>query len=286
MRIIISTTVALIATAILILTTRIWGLGQTFPDFQSPFFAGETPLIIVKADTLSKIDEVLKLKPNAVIWADVRIAKGNIPYILAPSRDVEFLNSKSEQQKANPTVQITQGGKLSDYSWEQLNEFYKNTPSLKELYEKYPTTRFVLNIVDNVADVHSTVVDAIQSFKPDARTLLQSDALVIMTTIKDLKPAWVYGTSTPDLMRLMSFDSLYILPSTQYKGDVFIAPFSILKRPAFNEDIIIEMRRRHKRVYLGPIENQEQFELAEKYKVDGYITDNLPQLLQFQSAQK
>ncbi|MDG0814779.1 PI-PLC domain-containing protein [Bdellovibrio svalbardensis] len=286
MRIILATVITLVMTGFLILTTRIWGLGQTFPDFQSPLFAGETPIVIVKANTLAKIDEALKLKSDAVIWVDVRISKGNIPYILAPSRDAEFLNLKTEQQKANPTVPIMQGGKLSDYSWEQINEFYKDTPALKELYEKFPTTRFVLNVVDNVPDVHTTVVEAIKDFKPDNRTLIQSDALVVMSAIKDLKPVFVYGTSVPDLMRLLSFDSLFILPATQYKGDVFIAPFTILKRPAFNDDIITEMRRRHKRIYLGPIESQSQFDIAAKVKADGYITENLPQLLQMMPAKK
>ncbi len=281
MRIILATVITLFMTGILILTTRIWGLGQTFPDYQSPFFAGETPIVIVKADTLAKIDETLKLKPDAVIWVDVRISKGNVPYILSPSRDVEFLNAKAEEQKANPTAKIIQGRKLSDYSWEQINEFYKTTPALKEVYEKFPTTRFIVNVVDNVTDVDTTVVNTIQDFKPDNRTLIQSDALVVMTAIKDLKPVFVYGTSTPDIMRLLSFDSLYVLPATQYKGDVFIAPFSISKRPAFNDDVIAEMRRRHKRIYLGPIENQGQFDVAAKYQADGYITENLPQLLEW-----
>lgn len=286
MRIILATLLSAIVIGVLITAARIWGLGQKFPEFDSPFFAGETPIIIVKADTLAKVDEVLKLKPDAVIWADVRMSKGKVPFVLPPSRDMEFLKSKEEQQKANPTTPIMQGGKLSDYSWEQINEFYKETPALKEFYDKFPTTRFVLNIVDNVADVQSSVVNAIQDYKPDGRTLVTSDALVIMEAVKELKPTWVYGTSLPDIMRLLSFDSLYVLPSTQYKGDVFIAPFTVLdgRRPAFNDDIIQEMRRRHKRIYLGPVTTEKQFITARDYKVDGYVTENLPQLLQWLNA--
>ena len=286
MRIILSTIATLIVIGILILTARIWGLGQNYPEYQSPFFAGETPLIIVKADTLAKVEETVKLKSNAVIWLDVRVSQGKVPFILSPSRDSEFLKFKEVQQQANPTTHIMLGGKLSDYTWEQINEFYKNTPSLKELYEKFPTTRFVLNVVDNVAEVHNAVVNAIQDFHPDERTLIQSDALVILQAIKELKPVWVYGTSTPDLMRLLSFDSLYILSATQYKGDVFIAPFRIMKRDAFNEDILIEMRRRHKRIYLGPVENLDQLKTAVNAKADGFITENLPQLLKLQSELK
>lgn len=171
------------------------------------------------------------------------------------------------------------GGRLSEYPWEQINEFYKNTPALKEFYEQFPQNRFVLNIIDNVGEAHTTLVDTIKDLKPNDRTLIQSDVLVIMTSIKEIKPEWVYGTSTPDLMRLMTFDSMFVLPSTQFKGDVFIAPFTIMKRPAFNDDIITEMRRRNKRIFLGPIENEQQFAEASRIKVEGYITNNLPELL-------
>ncbi|MBO9668465.1 MAG: hypothetical protein J7501_16830, partial [Bdellovibrio sp.] len=107
---------------------------------------------------------------------------------------------------------------------------------------------------------------------------IQSEANVVIQAVKDLKPEWIYGTGTPDLMRLMSFDSLWVLPATQFKGDVFVAPFKILNRPAFNDDVIAEMRRRKKRVFLGPIKTEEEFNRARAYNADGYITEDLTQL--------
>lgn len=258
---------------------RIWGLGQNYPLYEHAFFSGPTPMIIVKTDTLPGAQEILKLRPDAVIWLDVRFSREKVPFVLPASRDKEFLEMKHQEQEKNPTTPIMIGSKLSEYPWEQINEFYKTTPALKEFYEQLPQTRFVLNIVDNVADAHTALVDAISNLKPNERTLIQSEALIIMTSIKDLKPEWVYGTSTPDLMRLLTFDSLYVLPSTQFKGDVFIAPFTLLKRPAFNSDIIEEMRRRNKRIFLGPIQNEAQLAEASRYKADGYITENLPELL-------
>ncbi|WP_246845217.1 hypothetical protein [Bdellovibrio sp. NC01] len=284
MRVLLTTIAALIVTGFLILTTRIWGLGQTFPEYKSPFYEGTSPMIIVKAETLPKIDEVLKLKPDAVIWVDVRMSREKTAFILSPTHDNEFLKQKEEQQKANPTAKIFIGGKLSEYPWEQINEHFKDTPALRELYEKYPNTRFVLNVVDNVSDVQTAVVSAIEDLKPDNRTLVQSEALVILSSIKELKPAWVYGTSTPDIMRFMSFDSLWILPATQFKGDVFVAPFKIMKRNAFNADIIEEMRRRHKPVFLGPIADSAQLKMAQDFKADGLITEDLPALLKMLEA--
>ncbi|WP_291515891.1 hypothetical protein [Bdellovibrio sp. ArHS] len=279
MRIFFITVASLVVVGIIILSARIWGLGQNYKAYEHAFFSGATPLIIVKADTLEKTQEALKAKPDAVIWLDVRFSRDKIPFILAAGRDSEFLDMKRKEQEANPNTPIMIGGKLSEYPWEQINEFYKTTPALKEYYEQFPQTRFILNVVDNVADAHTTLVNTIQDLKPNERTLIQSDALILMTSIKEIKPEWVYGTSTPDLMRLLTFDSMWILPSTQFSGDVFIAPFTLMKRPAFNDDIIEEMRRRKKRIFLGPIQSESQFAEASRYKADGLITDNLPQLL-------
>ena len=279
MRIFFITVVSFLVLGVLLLMARIWGMGQTHPIYEHVFFSGPTPMIIVKADTLEKVRETLKAQPEAVIWADVRISRDGIPYILPPQRDREFLAMKAEQQKAHPETPIMTGSKLTEYPWEQINEFYKSTPALKEYYEQFPKTRFVLNVVDNVHDVHRFISAAIENLDPKPRTLIQSDALIVMSAVKDLQPEWVYGTSTPDIMRLLAFDSLFILPSTQFKGDVFIAPFTLQKRPAFNEDIILEMRRRNKRIFLGPITTAAQLADARRYNVEGLITENLPELL-------
>ncbi len=280
MRIFLATLLTFFVTGILILTTRIWGLGQQFAEFNNPFFEGQTPQLILKADTVAKAFAAIQLKRDVVIWLDVRLSVGNVPFILPSARDIEFLKSKTDQQKLNPTQKVLLGGKLSDYPWDQIKDFYSGAPTLKDFYSSFPDTRFILNIIDNVSDVDTVIVDTIKALHPDKRTFIQSDGLVLIKAIKDLKPEWVYGTSVPDLMRFLSFDSMLVLPATQFKGDVFVAPFVIMKRKAFNDEIIAEMRRRHKRIYLGPIANAQQLQEANNIKAEGLITEDLQQLLE------
>lgn len=279
MRIIIISILSLLALAVLITMARIWGLSQPHALYEHTYFSGPTPLVIVQVTTLEEAREALRLKSDAILWLDVRFSQERVPFILSPDRDAAFLKMKKEAQDQNPQTPIFIGARLSDYPWEEINEFYKTTPALKEFYEEFPQTRFVLNLVDNVADAHLKLVEAIEKHKPNQRTLIQSEALVLMTSIKELKPEWVYGTSTPDIMRLLTLDSMYVLPATIFKGDVFIAPFTIKNRAAFNDDIISEMQRRQKRIFLGPIQSEAQFHKAQSLNVTGLITDNLPELL-------
>lgn len=266
---------------IVILTTRIWGLGQTFKEFESPFLTGQTPYIVVKANTLPTIEAAIALKKDVVIWVDARVSADNVLFVLAKSHDKDFLEMKKNEQIANPTGFSLKGGKLSHYSWEELKKFYDTSPTLREVFLKFPTQRFLVNVADNTPDVNSALVADLKDVNSEDRTLIQSDTLVVMTSTKDIKPEWIYGTAQADLMRMMSFDSMWILSSTQFKGDIFIAPFSLLKRPAFNDDIIAEMKRRHKKIFLGPISSKEQLDDAKRLNADAYITEDLPQLLQW-----
>ncbi len=281
MRLILTTLFAAIAVFLVILTTRIWGLGQKFNDFEHPFLMGNTPYIVAKVNTLPAIEQAIALKKDVIIWLDARLSADNVIFLLDKSQDQKFLEMKKKEQDANLSSFVLKGGKLSHYAWEEINEFYKSTPTIKEIYKKFPTQRFVVNLVDNALDVNSTIVSELKDVNSENRTLIQSDTLVVMTSTKDIKPDWVYGTSQADLMRMMSFDSMWILPSTQFKGDVFISRFTIMKRPAFNDDTITEMKRRHKKIFLGPISSKEQFDDAKRLDADAYITEDLPQLVQW-----
>lgn len=277
MRIIAVIIATLVVLTIGISMARIWGESRTYAPYPHAFFTDQTPTsLVIKAQDIDSINEIQRSYPQALIWLNVRASRDQQLFILDPSRDNEFLNHLREAQKQNPQAALFTGGRLSDYPWEQINEFYKTTPALFEIYKQFPQTRFVLNIVDNVTDIHLKVSEVLnEEVQPDRRTLIQSDASIIMTAIKNLRPQWVYGTGVPDLVRMLSMDSMFILSTTQFKGDVFIAPLKIKGRAAFNQDVLKEMKKRLKPIFLGPLSNEEEFKEAQSYSPDVYIFDDI-----------
>ncbi len=281
MRLLLTTLFAGLAVFMALLMTRIWGLGQNESPFQHEYFASTSPFIVAKQDQLKAMEEAVRLRSDIILWVDARMSADGQVYLLDRTEDQKFLNSQMKKQRMQPDQKILKGGKLSDYSLAELQDFYKNLPLLKDAYGQFPKQRFIVNVIDNVFDVNDAVIKALKDENPNSRTFIQSDTLVVMTSIKDSKPEWVYGTSQADLMRFLSFNSMWILPSTQYKGDVFISPFQIVGRPAFNDEVIGEMRRRNKRIFLGPISQRAQFDEAKRLNADGYISENPSQLLQW-----
>lgn len=279
MRILVITILSIIGLAIMVFMARIWGLGQSHPQYESTFFNASKPAIIIKAQTLEEAQAIVAKNKDFYVWLDVRVSGDKKAFVMSPTKDNDFLKHITQEQIAKPTEQIMMGNKVSEFSLETLEKYYGVLPSLKSFYEALPETHFVLNVIDNTHEVHIAVTKDIEPFKPNNRTMIQSDALIVMKAIREIKPEFIYGTSIPDIMRFLVMDSMWIIPSTQFKGDVYLAPFKVQNRPAFNDDVITEVRRRNKRIYLGPITNSEELAIAEKIQADGYVLNNLEDFL-------
>jgi len=269
MRVLFISIVSIIVLAIVLTITRLWGLGQQYAEFQHPFFNGsKTPLVILRTENEKELADAIAQMPEVVIWMDVETTADK--KLIVFSRDFTAKEISFEAYR---------GPKSLAYPFQKLQNVHPDVRELKDIVTKYPTQRFVLNITDNVENVHLWVDQALKGLSPEKRILIQSNYNVIINSIKDLEPFWLYGCSQADLMRFLTFDSMWILPATPFKGDVYIAPFKLLGRPAFHENILDEVRRRNKKVVLGPLLDKKEFDDAIRLKADAVIVENLSDFL-------
>lgn len=269
MRVLFISIVSVVILFVVLLTSRLWGMGQVYPEFQHPFFENlQTPAVIVKTQTEKELLEVLQQKPDAIIWLDVET-----------TTDHKMIVFSVELDPKQMSIEAYRGPRSMSYPLQQLKNMHPDIRELHEVLAAHPQQKFVLNIMDNVEGVHTDTIDAIKDLAPEKRVLIQSNYNVILTSIKELQPFWLYGCTQADLMRFLTFESMWILPATPFKGDVFIAPFVLLGRPAFHETTLEEARRRHKKIILGPALDKKEFDDAVRMKADGIIVDNLSDYL-------
>ncbi|GIL18191.1 MAG: hypothetical protein BroJett040_19420 [Oligoflexia bacterium] len=240
----------LLLTTMTITTVHMWGLSQVFTPFESPFYPKDKPWAVVPWD---QYEEVKHQFPDAILWADV-YQSASQTILVSPWKDHD-LASKLQTQAPS-----------------------QDRPTLSELVQKYPTQKFILNVTSNLLDVDRQIAEIIKS---EERFLIQSDYDVIMKSMKELRPRNLYGSSIADRMRFVTFQSLWILPATPLKGDVFIGSLKHKKVDMFNSDIAKELQRRHKKIILGPLKTEAEFTEAIQYQPDGFFTDQIPLLHQF-----
>lgn len=249
-----------------LLSARIWGLSVGYQRFEHPFLT-TAPLIAVRVDNLEEAKRVVAGRPDVILWLDLRKLEDAQFLVLRDEPLREFLAEKSF-----PAGKY-KGPKLARYTLEEIRPVFPQALLLPDAMKAFPEQRFILNVADNVADVDLDLVKTIEPLNPDKRVLVQSDTDVIIKLVKEKKPMWLYGTSWADLMRLMSFESLWLESAAPYRGDVFIAPLGIHGRPVFNDTVLAEVRRRQKTILLGPLMSNDEVQQAKNAKPDGFVFD-------------
>ncbi len=246
MKLIALTLGTLLIAFLLFMTVRMWGEGQTFKPYEASFFKpGSENMVIVGWEQ----NYLLEKKPDLILWADVYRAE-NETLLVKPWADRNKPKAELEQ-KASPA-----------------------RPLLKDLLTQFPTARFVINCNDNVQDIHKHLVMAIEEAKATERVLLQSDYNTILISAKQLSPLMVYGSTIADLTRLKTFESMWLLPAAPFKTDVLFSPLEYRGRETVTRDMIMEMKRRFKKVILGPLATADQVARARAMQPDGYFVED------------
>lgn len=271
MRVLFISIVSIVVLFVVLLTSRLWGLSQQYPEFQHPFFENvAAPALVLKVQSEPELEEAVQKKADVMIWLDVQT-----------TNDQKIIVFATDLKPQQMSIEAYRGPKSLAYPLQQLKNMHPEVRELREIIAKYPQQKFVLNILDNVQGVHTGLVEVLKDLSPEKRILLQSNYNVIMTSTKELEPFWLYGCSQADLMRFLTFESMWILPATPFKGDVYIAPFVLLGRPAYRESTLEEVRRRKKKIILGPALDKKEFDDAVRIKADAIIVENLSDYLEW-----
>jgi hypothetical protein len=245
MRLITLTIGSLLVLFIVFMAVRMWGEGQTFRPFDAPFLRHEGQVLIAPWEQ----NFLLEKKPDLILWVDVYRAQGE-NLLVKPWVD---RNKAVKDLEQTPT---------------------DARPLLKDLLLKFPNAKFVINCDQNVQDIQLQLVKVIEETKSVDRVMLQSNYNTILISAKEKLPMLVFGSTIADLTRLKTFESMWLLPSASFAGDVFFAPMRYRNRDTFSRDILQEMRRRFKKIYLGPLSTPEEIAKAKEFEPDGLFVED------------
>lgn len=264
----------------MLFTARFWGLGIAYQEFKHPFFE-QRALYTVQVENFGQAADAIKAEPDVVLWLDVRVTKDHKLIVLSPATTHAYI-TQSNLGRAYV------GPKIYYYNWSLLKTHFAEAKLLTDFVAQFPQRRFVINVIDNQYSIHELVTKELKDYDPDKRFLIHSETDIILKSIKDKEPFWLYGTSLPELTRLVTFSSIGLQPAISVRGDVMISSLKFHQRTFINEDVLSEMKRRKKKVFIGPIKNDIEINqtvgLFQKNLVDGFIVEN-PKQIKLISAQ-
>ena len=248
-----------------------WALMMPSQRFDHPFVSLDQPqpITVIQVHEPAEAKNILSEIPQAYFWLDLRITADGKFLLLRPELTQTTLTPEALG------VEKWKGPQPSRYTEAELLILFPTAIRLQDFLVLFPETKMILNILDNVDGVHTQLMAAVEGRLPEQRFLFQSSADIILKSLKDKKPMWLYGSSQSDLMKILTFESLGLEATSPFRGDVLIAPMQISGRAAFNENVLTEILRRKKTIFLGPLINNREVEQAASFRPNGLIYSSL-----------
>jgi hypothetical protein len=230
---------------IILTTIRLSGLNETYVPYDTAYFQGTFPVGVVGWEQ----NFLLEKNPQLILWVDA----------YRNHRNEIVVKPWAERNQPKVDLELPSS---------------PTRPLLKELLEKFPHTRFVVNCNDNVLNIDTDLAQIISETKAEERVLVASDYDTILISLKQLKPRVAYGSSASDITRLRSFESLWVLPAAPLKADVYFVPLKYRGIDAVDTAIAQEIHRRQKKLFIGPLSTKDEVEQAQRLGADGlFVTD-------------
>lgn len=155
--------------------------------------------------------------------------------------------------------------------------------TLKEFLADTAGSKVVLDVRANAENIDLKISDAIPAVDEE-RVLIQSPYDVVLRALKNLRPRMVFGSSAADETRMFMMNSLYVLPAAPLPGDVFWTSLTPATGVSLQPEVVEEVHRRHKKVFIGPLKTREEVEKALAFGPDALVLESFDLMLHVRSA--
>ena len=215
-----------------VLITKFWGKSQTYTDYAHPFTTSAPEDLRFVKPSFEKLEAAIN--SDSPLFLDVGI-----------TRDQKLVIPKTVFKKPIRNA--------------DLAEIKDQVILVSDVSEKLKTRRIIFNVLDSVIAVHEVFLHNMKEigFEKGDNFLVTSEYEQPVKALKELVPSWIYGSTRPEILKIVAMQSMHVLEAASIRADVVIHPLKIKNQNFFNEELLQELQRRHKRIIVGPISPQE-----------------------------
>jgi hypothetical protein len=237
MRIIVVTAGTLLVCFLGLMVTKYWGKARQFPEYQHPFFAeaAKAPIMFKEAVGLTPEEINTLLKSSENLFLEVAFTQDQV--LVLPlqkfEKEIRYFSLADVKDKV---LDIT-----------QLAPFLKTD------------RRVIFKLMENTRAEHEVFVENLKKVGMDdsKNFLVMSDYEAPLKSLKELAPAYIYGSTKPEILRIVAMQSMHILEAVNFRADVIVHPLLLRNQEFYNEELLNEMKRRHVKIIVGPISPSE-----------------------------
>ncbi|MBY0553052.1 hypothetical protein K2P97_00890 [bacterium] len=245
MRIFVITLGTLFVAFISLMTVKYWGKTQMYVDYKHPMFDTQSaPLEFYKPD-FTHLNEALKSDKN--LYLDVTIT--------------------FDQKLVIPRRQWVSTEKpLRLFAYEDVKS---DVILVTDVKNSLISKKIIFNLSENAQAIHETFAFTMKQLglEKGENFIVTSQYEAPIKALKEAAPALLFGSTQPEILKIVAMQSMYLIEAVNIRADVIVHPLKIKKHDFFNEELMSELNKRHKRIVVGPVNSEE---LTQAMKLQPY----------------
>jgi hypothetical protein len=257
-----------ISLASLLVTVLIWSLLYVFSS-QQTYEPYDHPLL----NRLTS--RVLALEPQTFEAATEFIQsqkQGGLVVKLHMSRDGHFftasqitLDTVFSELKKDPLQFL--GPKTFLYTYDFLKKYSDDLIPIEAWLQLKPGF-WIFDILSNTTDVDRFFIEHLKDKNLDQEIIIRSDTDIIVSSLKSKMPQWLFGSTQSDMTEMLTMASVKLEGLPQFNRDVYFSPLKYADRSVLKGAVFTEIRKRKKKVAIGPVHTDLDREQALIYQPD------------------
>lgn len=251
MRLFLTTVVTLIICLISFWIIKLWGRSQIYYEYKHALFT-PTGKIVEFVHALPA-NTVQTLTNNENIYLDV---------VSTLDQKIVVLTRKWSAQE-----------KPAHY--QNYSDIKNDVVLLTDYKDLLKNKKIIFNINQNIQAAHDIFFHNMQELglEKSENFIVTSPNEPPIKALKEIAPAFVYGTTQPEILKIVAMDSMHLIEAANIRADVIIHPLLIKGLPFFKESLLAEFKKRFKKIIIGPIKSEAEKKEAVKLNPYGLIID-------------
>lgn len=268
---------------LLLKALRLYGLQIERPQKKHVFFQDTFTIVAHRGggreapeNTLEAFERALKISPDIILELDVRMTKDD-EFVVIHDESVDRTTEGKGRVRDLTLREIKTLNAGYHFISEEGTRPYRDNPvripTFKEVVRAIPKGRLIVEIKDNLPDIHKKAAHLFDELNVAKRVLIGSQTSVVISALRKLRPEWTYAATRNEVSRFLMLASLHIETIDSMPADAFLIPMNMGGIRVFNEKLLSEVHRRKKPVIIWTINNREKMKNLIQKGVDGIITD-------------
>lgn len=235
MRILVTSLATLFIFSICFFTVKYWGKSQQYTDYKHSMLQAEAAPIEFMRPNFEHLDETIAGPNN--IYLDVTVTFDQ--KLVIPRR--KWLSTERP---------------LRLFSYDEVK---KDVILVADIKNALAQKKIIFNLVENAQAIHETFIHDMKKIGLESgqNFIVTSPFEAPLKALKEIAPALIYGSSQPEILKIVAMQSMFLLEATNLRADVIIHPIKIRQHDFFNEDLLAELKRRYKKIIVGPLDSTE-----------------------------